>query len=135
MQAAISFAFLFVLIRSLGTVYVSLCFLAGSRHHCITAAPGGTGQGWNTPLPAPPPQQLPDIHNKTKISPVLHWQVFLTSVAVKSSKLISLNPTLVFAKKMQNAGWGTDCTESHILETACNPRDLGDAAHSTKRKK
>lgn len=90
-------------------MYPSLCFLAGSRHHCITAAPGGTGQGWNTLLPTLQPRQRPDIHhNKTKISLVLLWQAFLTSVAVKSSKLISLNPTPVLAKEMQNAGWGTD---------------------------
>lgn len=65
-------------------MHVSPAFLASSRHHCITAAPGGVGQAWRAPLPAL----------------VLFLQVFVTSADVKSSELALLNPTLLFAKEM-----------------------------------
>lgn len=74
---------------------LSLGFLAGSRHHCITSGTWWDRSGLENTAGLRF-RQHPDIHNETKISIVLFLQVFNTSVDVKSSKLISLNLTLVF---------------------------------------
>lgn len=79
--AGCNFLCLFICINQEFGARLSPGFLAGSRHCCLTAAPGGMGQARETP-----PAQRPDVHNETKISIVLFLQVFHTSVDVKSSK-------------------------------------------------
>lgn len=62
----------------------------------------------NSPAQGPPVSQRPDGPSEAKISVAALLQVLLTSVDVKSSKSVPLDPTLVFAREAQKAGRGTD---------------------------
>ena len=112
-QAAISFAFLFVEMRSLGTEHPWASSpapgIAASQRHLVGRARPGNNRC---------PAQLSGM-----------------SIDVKRSKFIPLNPTPVFTEEMQNPGQGTERSTSHSWESACNRRDPSDAPHSTKRGK